>query len=79
MTVESRYRDNPYHNSTHATDVMQATAYFLRKSRLKAVFDPLDETICLLSAIVHDIDHPGKSSAFLCNSNNDLAILYNDM
>ncbi|XP_074600244.1 phosphodiesterase 8 isoform X2 [Brevipalpus obovatus] len=79
MTVESRYRDNPYHNSTHATDVMQATAYFLRKSRLKAVFDPLDETICLLSAIVHDIDHPGKSSAFLCNSNNELAILYNDI
>lgn len=76
--VESHYLDNPYHNSTHAGDVMQATAYFLFKLRKKEIFDPLDEAICLISAVVHDIDHPGKSSPFLCNSDNELAILYND-
>lgn len=76
--VESHYLDNPYHNSTHAGDVMQATAYFLLKLRKKDIFDPLDEAICLISAVVHDIDHPGKSSAFLCNSDHELAILYND-
>ncbi|RWS28415.1 high affinity cAMP-specific and IBMX-insensitive 3':5'-cyclic phosphodiesterase 8B-like isoform X3 [Leptotrombidium deliense] len=77
--IESNYHDNPYHNSTHAADVMQATAYYLRKPRLKEIFDPLDEAICLLSAIVHDVDHPGKNSAFLCNSRHDLAVLYNDI
>jgi len=77
--VESYYRPNPYHNSTHAADVMQATAYFLRKPKFRSIFDSLDEAICLISAVVHDIDHPGKNSAFLCNSNNELAILYNDM
>ncbi|KAH7966381.1 hypothetical protein HPB49_015714 [Dermacentor silvarum] len=76
--VESHYLDNPYHNSTHAGDVMQATAYFLLKLRKKDIFDPLDEAICLISAVIHDIDHPGKSSAFLCNSDHELAILYND-
>ncbi|XP_077553599.1 high affinity cAMP-specific and IBMX-insensitive 3',5'-cyclic phosphodiesterase 8B-like [Haemaphysalis longicornis] len=76
--VESHYLDNPYHNSTHAGDVMQATAYFLLKLRKKDIFDPLDEAICMISAAVHDIDHPGKSSPFLCNSDNELAILYND-
>ncbi|XP_077534475.1 high affinity cAMP-specific and IBMX-insensitive 3',5'-cyclic phosphodiesterase 8B-like [Haemaphysalis longicornis] len=76
--VESHYLDNPYHNSTHAGDVMQATAYFLLKLRKKDIFDPLDEAICMVSAAVHDIDHPGKSSPFLCNSDNELAILYND-
>ncbi|XP_077512521.1 high affinity cAMP-specific and IBMX-insensitive 3',5'-cyclic phosphodiesterase 8B-like [Amblyomma americanum] len=76
--VESHYLDNPYHNSTHAGDVMQATAYFLLKLRKKEIFDPLDETICLISAVVHDIDHPGRSSPFLCNSDHELAILYND-
>lgn len=76
--VESHYLDNPYHNSTHAGDVMQATAYFLLKLRKKDIFDPLDEAICLISAVVHDIDHPGKSSPFLCNSDHELAILYND-
>lgn len=77
--IEANYHDNPYHNSTHAADVLQATAYFLQKPRLKAIFDPLDEVISLVAAIVHDVDHPGKTSAFLCNSSNNLAILYNDL
>ena len=34
--VESNYHaDNPYHNSTHAADVMHATAFFLNCDRLK--------------------------------------------
>ena len=34
--VESKYHaDNPYHNSTHAADVMHATAYFLNCEKLK--------------------------------------------
>lgn len=77
--IETNYRDNPYHNSTHASDVMQATAYFLSKPRIEAIFDPLDEAISLIAAVCHDIDHPGKSSAFLCNSGHELAILYNDI
>ncbi|KAK8767091.1 hypothetical protein V5799_006131 [Amblyomma americanum] len=76
--IEANYQDNPYHNSTHAADVMQATAYFLLKLRKKDIFDPLDEAICLVSAVIHDVDHPGKSSPFLCNSDHELAILYND-
>ncbi|KAH6940420.1 hypothetical protein HPB50_027570 [Hyalomma asiaticum] len=76
--IEAHYQDNPYHNSTHAADVLQATAYFLIGLRKKDVFDPLDEAICLISAVFHDVDHPGKSSPFLCNSNHELAVLYND-
>jgi hypothetical protein len=34
--MESNYHaDNPYHNSTHAADVMHATAYFLACDKLK--------------------------------------------
>lgn len=57
----------------------QATAGFLEKERLKSILDPLDEVTCLLAAAAHDVDHPGKSSAFLSNSDNPLAILYNDL
>lgn len=78
--IESNYRNhNPYHNSTHAADVAQATAYFLMSKRLSTIFDPLDQAICLIAAIIHDIDHPGRNSSFLANSNHDLALLYNDM
>ncbi|XP_076305123.1 high affinity cAMP-specific and IBMX-insensitive 3',5'-cyclic phosphodiesterase 8B-like isoform X2 [Tachypleus tridentatus] len=77
--IEANYLNNPYHNSTHAADVMQATAYFLQKPRIKAIFDPLDEVISLIAAVVHDVNHPGKNSAFLCNTRDELAILYNDL
>lgn len=41
--------------------------------------DRLDEATALIASAAHDIDHPGRSSAFLCNSDNKLAILYNDI
>lgn len=34
--IEANYHSsNPYHNSTHAADVLHATAYFLCKERIK--------------------------------------------
>ncbi|XP_044747004.1 high affinity cAMP-specific and IBMX-insensitive 3',5'-cyclic phosphodiesterase 8-like isoform X2 [Coccinella septempunctata] len=80
IIIESHYHsENFYHNSTHAADVMQATAGFLQKERIKIIMEPLDEAMCLLAAAAHDVDHPGKSSAFLSNSNSPLAVLYNDI
>lgn len=77
--IEANYHSgNSYHNSSHAADVMQATAYFLEKESVKSLLDTVDEAICLIGAIIHDVDHPGRNSAFLCNSRSDLAILYND-
>lgn len=33
--IESNYKTtNPYHNSTHASDVLHATAYFLSTDKL---------------------------------------------
>jgi len=77
--IESNYHSsNSYHNSTHAADVLQSSAYFLEKPNIQAVLDPVDELVLLIGAIVHDVDHPGRNSAFLCNSGNPLAVLYND-
>ena len=34
--IESNYHSsNPYHNSTHAADVLHATAYFLSRDKIK--------------------------------------------
>lgn len=77
--IEANYHSaNSYHNSSHAADVMQACAYFLEKENVKSSLDNVDEAICLIGAIIHDVDHPGRNSAYLCNSGSDLAILYND-
>ncbi|CAL8088263.1 unnamed protein product [Orchesella dallaii] len=78
--IEANYHSsNSYHNSTHAADVLQSTAYFLSTERLKTFLEPLDEVISLIAAAVHDVDHPGKTSAFIMNSGNELALLYNDL
>ncbi|KAM7342958.1 phosphodiesterase 8 isoform 3-T3 [Cochliomyia hominivorax] len=79
--MESHYHaDNSYHNSTHAADVLQATGVFISQLAAKdLVMDRLEEATALIAAVAHDVDHPGRSSAFLCNSNSPLAILYNDL
>ncbi|GAB1599374.1 high affinity cAMP-specific and IBMX-insensitive 3',5'-cyclic phosphodiesterase 8B-like isoform X2 [Argonauta hians] len=80
QTIESKYHSgNSYHNSTHAADVLQSTAFFLEQLKYKSIFDPMDEISCLISAIIHDVDHPGRTNAFLINARNDLAMLYNDL
>ncbi|XP_076376029.1 phosphodiesterase 8 isoform X3 [Megalopta genalis] len=78
--LEMNYRSqNCYHNSTHAADVLQATARFMQSERIKQVLEPLDEVSALIASAAHDVDHPGKSSQFLCNADDKLAILYNDI
>ncbi|CAD7077776.1 unnamed protein product [Hermetia illucens] len=79
--MEAHYfAQNSYHNSTHAADVMQATGVFLHQLAEKNLaMDRMDEATALIAAATHDIDHPGRSSAFLCNSDSPLAILYNDL
>ncbi|XP_043947613.1 high affinity cAMP-specific and IBMX-insensitive 3',5'-cyclic phosphodiesterase 8 isoform X2 [Drosophila biarmipes] len=80
--IEAHYRkSNTYHNSTHAADVMQATGAFITQLTNKDmhVMDRMEEATALIAAAAHDVDHPGRSSAFLCNSNDALAVLYNDL
>ncbi|XP_063626705.1 high affinity cAMP-specific and IBMX-insensitive 3',5'-cyclic phosphodiesterase 8 isoform X2 [Cydia splendana] len=78
--IETNYHAvNTYHNSTHAADVLQAVAYFLEKDRLKTVLEPIEAAAALISAAAHDVDHPGTTSTFLCNSRHPLSILYNDI
>ena len=48
-------------------------------SVFQAIFEPIDEVAALIAAAIHDVDHPGKSNAFLTNSGDELAILYNDL
>uniref|UniRef100_A0A3Q3GP23 Phosphodiesterase n=1 Tax=Labrus bergylta TaxID=56723 RepID=A0A3Q3GP23_9LABR len=77
--IEANYHSsNSYHNSSHAADVLHATAYFLCKERVKQSLDPIDEVAALIAATVHDVDHPGRTNSFLCNAGSELAILYND-
>ncbi|KXS20315.1 HD-domain/PDEase-like protein [Gonapodya prolifera JEL478] len=77
-TIETGYKQNPYHNSAHAADVMQTMNYFLHVLGVSAVVTPEDCLAGLIGAIIHDFDHPGVNNAFLINTSAPLALRYND-
>ncbi|KAM6109120.1 high affinity cAMP-specific and IBMX-insensitive 3',5'-cyclic phosphodiesterase 8B [Phoenicopterus ruber ruber] len=79
QVIEANYHSsNAYHNSTHAADVLHATAFFLGNEKVKGSLDHLDEVAALIAATIHDVDHPGRTNSFLCNAGSELAVLYND-
>lgn len=77
LAVEATYEErNPYHNATHATDVLQT---------LNAVLDvahdrlaPLDELAAVIAALMNDAAHPGVNNMHLVSSGHIAARLYND-
>src|SRR5277367_4010429 len=79
----------PYHNFRHVIDVLQAVFVFLVKLDTlpaypaEAMFQkpeksPFDALTLLITAIGHDVGHPGVNNAFLVTLNAPLAQLYND-
>ena len=50
----------------------------MRTERCKNLLSEFDMVASLIAAIIHDVDHPGRTNAFLCNSRHELALLYND-
>ena len=80
VRIEKAYhRDNFYHNSLHATDVLNSV-YFLLYSGVHSSgqFLELEVLALVVSALAHDVAHPGLNNAFLINSGNSLSITYND-
>ena len=74
------YKRITYHNQTHAADVCQTFNYFSIEGGLKDVLklDNLEQMSCLISAAMHDFDHPGVNSVFLVNMNDEKAVRHND-
>ena len=77
--VEEGYKNNPYHNSTHAADVLQTLHVLLHRGGLVPGYaDPMSLLACYVAAIVHDFEHAGFTNDFLISSCDPLALRYND-
>lgn len=81
--LEDAYKnDNPYHNRTHAADVVQASFYFLK--RLEAKGDMMqfcgefDFLVLVVAAALHDVGHPALTNDFVVKTHGALALRYND-
>jgi len=77
--IEQGYNNrNPYHNSTHASDVLQTLNYFITKGGLSQYVTDIDIFAALVAAIIHDYEHQGLNNAYHINTQSELAVRYND-
>ena len=58
--TESNYNPNPYHNSTHAADVLATTNSILQLGGKNFAESNLHMFSLLVAAIIHDVQHPGE-------------------
>lgn len=81
LNVEYRMvsNKNPYHNFVHVIDVFQSCHIFLSKFDGKCLLQPIDIFSIFISALTHDLDHPGLNNTYQINALTPLAIRYNDV
>lgn len=70
---------NPYHNYTHVIDVLQTVCVVLSDFEGAKWLTDIDVFALILSAIIHDLEHPGTNNPYQVNSSSPLAIRYNDI
>uniref|UniRef100_A0A061QRP8 Phosphodiesterase n=1 Tax=Tetraselmis sp. GSL018 TaxID=582737 RepID=A0A061QRP8_9CHLO len=78
LAVEATMKPNSYHNSLHVVDVLHLM-YLQTISRgpIEAMCcDPIVKLAVILSALVHDLAHPGYNNAFLIATNHDIVKQY---
>mmetsp|Transcript_13958 Transcript_13958/g.32370 ORF Transcript_13958/g.32370 Transcript_13958/m.32370 type:complete len:341 (+) Transcript_13958:50-1072(+) len=78
LCVRTCMFDNPYHNWFHAFDVMQTTYCLAINSGMTKTLLDIELFALIVSALCHDLEHPGVNNPFLVASRSDLATLYND-
>ena len=76
--VETEYMDHPYHNFYHALDVCFTTQRMMKLSFTSLFMQEIEQMSLLISAICHDIGHPGVNNPFLVDTSHELAVRYND-
>jgi len=76
--VHENYKENHYHNFLHALHVFNSTTILWENLCDSVCFDftPIEHLALLISALVHDVEHPGGFNSLLFGK--DIALIYND-
>jgi len=78
-TAEAGYvKSVPYHNWFHAIDVTHGVYRLLRVCAGEAYLNNCERYALLVSAICHDVGHPGLNNTFLIETAHEIALRYND-
>ena len=76
--IRDNYKENHYHNFSHALHVFKSASILWDNLCDSVCFDfnPIEHLALLISALVHDVEHPGGFNSLLFGK--DIAMVYND-
>ncbi|KAI8843107.1 hypothetical protein BC829DRAFT_401070, partial [Chytridium lagenaria] len=77
--IRMGYNKNPFHNFQHCFCVTQMVYGIIHVTGVHRKLTSMEKLILLVSAIGHDLDHPGVNNAYQINASTELAIVYNDI
>ena len=80
LNIKDQYLDVPFHNFRHAFMVLQISYLIVKESPLlkRVLGRPEHRFALLVSALCHDIGHPGNNNDFEIRTKSDRALLYSD-
>ena len=81
FSVSDGYKESTlYHNSLHGADVTQSLCVYFINSNAEQISETnvLDLLGMIISAMGHDLGHPGLTNNFHINASTELALTYND-
>ncbi|KAK6188282.1 hypothetical protein SNE40_004492 [Patella caerulea] len=74
LTVRKNYRHVPYHNWVHAFSVAHSMYTVIKRSNHQ--FTSTECLALFVACLCHDLDHRGKTNAFMVKSASPLAAIY---
>lgn len=76
--IKSGYHENPYHCYQHACDVTHTVFRMLCETQAKNWVSKVEVYALLISALCHDLSHPGVTNQYIIEIQHELAIIHND-
>ena len=77
-TISERYTSTPYHNWTHACDVLQCVFFQLKTANVDQIYESWEIFTLLVAAVCHDTNHEGFNNVFNLKAETPLGILFKD-
>lgn len=68
----------PYHNFTHAFNIVHMCYIIIRKTKIREYLDDVDILSCMIGALGHDLDHPGFNNIYYQKLHHPITLKFND-
>jgi hypothetical protein len=75
--IANNYKSNVFHNFSHAVSVLHCVL-LLNRDLSGSLLTPMSRFGLLLSALVHDVNHPGNTNSFEKLTRSPLSIVYSE-